>query len=210
MGYPERRRAAADGSPVERFWGGQPGTARVLAATVLAAVLGAALAGGSARGASSVSAARALAAAGQKGLTLYSVGVAEQFLNHSDDRARGEGNNPFGIFTDTPGVAQAGGSGPFPGDQAIYQLNLFADPNLKTKAGSVEFVCIYGFNKDGYCDVSFRLRGGDLIGTSDFSFTDTTFSVAVTGGSGKYEGTTGAMLESPSVNHSQRLVFSLK
>ena len=158
MSCPERRSVAADGGPVQHSPGPQPGagTGRVLAAAVaLAAVLGATVAGGSAHGASSVSATRALAAAGQKRLTLYSVGVAEQFLNHADDRARGEGNNPFGIFTDTPGVAQAGGSGPFPGDQAIYQLNLFADSSLKEKAGSVEFICIYGFNKDGYCDVSF-------------------------------------------------------
>ena len=43
-------------------------------------------------------------------------------------------------------------------------------------------MCIYGFNKDGYCDASFKLDGGDLAGTGAFSFTTTSFTVAMTGG----------------------------
>src|ERR1700722_16328954 len=58
-------------------------------------------------------------------LTFYGVGSAEQFLDHSDDRARGEGNNPFGTFADTPAVAEPGSTGPFAGDQAVYKILLY-------------------------------------------------------------------------------------
>src|SRR5580700_10144194 len=58
-------------------------------------------------------------------LTYYSIASAEQFLDHSDDRTRGEGNNPFGAFADTPAVAEPGSNGPFAGDQAVYKLNLY-------------------------------------------------------------------------------------
>ena len=73
-------------------------------------------------------------------LTLYSVGVAEQFLNHSDDRARGEGNNPFGNFTDVTAVAQATGNGPFPlGDQAIYQFDVYAGRHPEGEGRDIRF-----------------------------------------------------------------------
>ena len=141
-------------------------------------------------------------------LTVYSVGVAEQYLNHTDDRARGEGNNPFGAFTDVTAVAQASGNGPFPGDQAIYQLDVYSDANLKTRIGTAVFVCIYAFSKDGYCDASFKFHGGNLVGTGSFGFTSTSFTLAINGGTGKYLGLSGVMRETPTPNHAQRLAFA--
>ena len=52
-------------------------------------------------------------------LTFYSVATLEQFLNHSDDRTRGKGNNPFGGFKDVtdPTGKETSGNGPFAGDR---------------------------------------------------------------------------------------------
>jgi hypothetical protein len=142
-----------------------------------------------------------------KTLTVYSVGAYEQFLNHEDDRARGEGDNPFGRFTDATAVAQPSAAGPFPGDQAIFQLTVFKDPSLKTKIGTAEFNCLYNFNKNGYCDVLFQLRAGTLSGSGAFNFNATKFTLAITGGTGTFDGARGVVSEAPAQNHAQRLAF---
>jgi hypothetical protein len=144
-----------------------------------------------------------------KSLTFYSVGTSEQFLDHADDRARGEGNNPFGNFTDATKTVQPGGNGPYPGDQALFQLTVYRAANLKTKAGVAEFNCIYNFNKNGYCDVLVQIQGGTLIGAGAINFNSTKFTLSISGGSGKFNGASGVMVETPAPNHSQRLAFVL-
>jgi|SRR5579872_3890610 len=156
-------------------------------------------------GSGAASAGRARATA--KTLTVYSVGAYEQFLNHEDDRARGEGDNPFGRFTDATAVAQPSAAGPFPGDQAIFELTVFKDPSLKVKIGTAEFNCLYNFNKNGYCDVLFQLRGGSVTGAGAFNFNATKFTLAITGGTGTFDGASGVVSEAPAQNHAQRLAF---
>jgi hypothetical protein len=155
------------------------------------------------------SAATAHPSSATKPLTLYSLGSAEQFVNNKDDRARGEGNNPFGNYTDVTALAQTSGNGPFAGDEAIFQLRLFSDPQLQKSAGVAVFTCLYNFNKNGYCDVTFQLHGGTLVGSGAFNFNSTKFTLAITGGDGKYIAQSGLMDESPAANHAQRLVFAL-
>lgn len=145
--------------------------------------------------------------AAAKTLTVYSAGAYEQFLNHEDDRARGEGDNPFGRFTDATAVAQPSAAGPFPGDQAIFQLTVYKDAALKTKIGTAEFNCLYNFNKNGYCDVLFQLQGGTVSGAGAFNFNATKFTLAVTGGTGTFDGASGVVAEAPAQNHAQRLSF---
>ncbi len=142
-------------------------------------------------------------------LVIYSVATQEQFLNHSDDRTRGKGSNPFGNFHDTTTPTQGGGSGPFPGDRAIFVFALYTDANLKKNAGSATFTCQYGFNKNAFCDAAYVLNGSTLIGAGAFNFNANTFSLAITGGTGKFRGKTGDLMAIPAAKHSQHLVFTL-
>jgi hypothetical protein len=142
-------------------------------------------------------------------LTLYSVAEQEQYVNNSDSRILGIGNNPFGNFKDVT-AATSKGNGPFPGDEALFSFNLYSDPSLKTRAGSATFTCQYNFNKNVFCDAAFKLRnGGTLIASGAFNFNTSKFTLAVTGGSGAYADRAGIVQETPSSNHSQRLAFVL-
>jgi hypothetical protein len=147
------------------------------------------------------------AATGQQKFTLYSVTVVEQFLDHSDDRARGKGNNPFGNFKDSKTTTKEAGNGPFPGDNAVFSFGLYTDAALKTSVGSAIFTCTYNFNKHAFCDASYQLNGGVLIGAGAFNFNAGTFAVAITGGTGKYANATGDISATPAAKHSQRLAF---
>lgn len=141
---------------------------------------------------------------------VYGVGAAEQFVNNKDDRARGEGNNPFGNFSDATAVAQKSGNGPFAGDQGYFLLTVYSSSNLSKKIGTATFTCQYGFQKRGFCNAAFVLPGGTLYGSGDFSFDTTTFTIPITGGSGRYDGAHGVVTNSPAPNHASRLAFDLR
>jgi hypothetical protein len=135
--------------------------------------------------------------------------MQEQFVNNADDRTRGIGNNPFGNFNDSAPVTKTG-SGPFPGDEALFSFNLYTNVDRKTKAGSAIFRCYYNFSKNAFCDVSFQLTGkGTLTAVGAFNFNATQFNLAVTGGYGGYANARGVVAESPGAKHSQRLAFVL-
>ena len=150
---------------------------------------------------------RAHAAKDVKSLTLYSVATEEQFVDNADDRQRIRGNNPFGNFKDTTATTKEKGNGPFPGDEALFKFNIFTDPKLKSSGGTAVFTCLYNFNKNAYCAVTYQLTAGTLIGAGAFNFNANTFSVAITGGTAKYRGETGEMDGVPGPNHAQRLTF---
>src|SRR5262249_51811729 len=132
----------------------------------------------------------------------------EQFLNHADDRARGEGNNPFGNFHD-PGLGTEHGSGPLAGDRAVFNFKLFKDQTLRKSIGTATFMCEYGFNRNAFCNASYRLKGGELLGEGAFSFDATTFDLVIVGGTNRFLGVTGDMKAAPAVRHAQRLEFRL-
>jgi hypothetical protein len=150
------------------------------------------------------------AASGQQRLTLYSITEQEQFVNNQDDRARGEGHNPFGAYSDvSPAVTKPKG-GPFPGDEALFSFNVYRSADLKTRAGSAVFTCQYNFGKNAFCDVSFQLvNGGTLIAEGAFNFDAARFTLAITGGYGRYSDVTGEVVATPSAHHAQRLNFQL-
>jgi hypothetical protein len=126
-------------------------------------------------------------------LTFYGLVDREQYVNNRDDRSRGQGSNLFGSANGT-GVAttKAHGKGPLPGDQGMYQLQLYPTTQLQKPGATAVFVCQYEFVQAGNCNVSFQLDGGTVIGTTNFdAFERKTFSVIVTGGTGRYRNTTG-------------------
>jgi hypothetical protein len=143
-------------------------------------------------------------------MTLYSITEQEQFVNNEDDRARGEGHNPFGTYSDVSAAVTKPKAGPFPGDEALFSFNVYKRPDLTIRAGTAVFICQYNFGKNAFCDVSFRLGdGGTLIAEGAFNFDASSFTLAITGGDGKYTDATGELEASPSANHAQRLSFQL-
>jgi hypothetical protein len=153
------------------------------------------------------SAAAGVAKAPQQ-MTIYSIATQEQFLNHKDDRARGNGNNPFGNFKDTTTPTAQGGNGPFAGDRAVFTFKLFKSADLRTAIGSATLVCQYSFNKNAFCNAAYVLKGGTLIGGGEFNFNASKFALGIQGGTGEYSGKLGDLALSPAANHAQRLVFT--
>jgi hypothetical protein len=193
-----RRAAAAVSAAWRRRRCGTPRRALALTAAYAALLLPSVL-----------SATGAQAAALGHRLTIYSVAEQEEFINHEDDRIRGSGRNPFGNFRDVaPSTSTA--AGPFPGDEALFSFNLYASSGLGKRIGTAVYTCMYNFNKNAFCDATFRFTGGStLVAEGSFNFNTTAFGLAVTGGDGTYAGASGTLNESPAANHAQRLVFIL-
>jgi hypothetical protein len=128
-------------------------------------------------------------------MTFYASVQRTAFVNNSDDRARGEGRNPFGNYTGA-GVAtptREGTYGPFAGDEGEVALRLYSDAKHNRPLGRGIVICLYGFAANGACDVSFALPKGDLVGKGVFSFDAKTFTYALVGGTGSYRGAAGTI-----------------
>ena len=66
----------------------------------------------------------------------YSNVTNEVFVDNNDDEARGAVNNPSGIHDAKAAAKDETGSGPFPGDEALFKFGIFSSSKLDTGAGS--------------------------------------------------------------------------
>lgn len=144
-------------------------------------------------------------------LVLYATGASEEFINSNDDEARGDTNNPFGIRPLSPAALQRvdQGSGPFPGDYALFTLRLHTDAALKTRAGLETLTCFYLFAKDAFCDVTLNLADGNLVASGVFSFAAKSYALAVTGGTGRFNGASGELDVSPAAGDAEKIAVLL-
>jgi hypothetical protein len=142
-------------------------------------------------------------------IILYGLVKSEQFVNNKDDRQRGIGSNPFGNYKDVTATTKQNGKGPFAGDFDAFSFNIYRSPTLKRRAGSATLECTYFFEKMAFCKAIYSLDDGILVGAGPIDFKSGRFALAITGGTGKYEGARGDVESSPAANHSQRLVFRL-
>jgi hypothetical protein len=158
-----------------------------------------------------VACASAGAAQGPRTFRIWSIATHEQFLNHSDDRVRGLGNNPFGSFKDSTGPTgkETTGNGPFAGDRSVFTFAIFRSADLSSRIGSATFSCEYVFDKNAFCMAAYVLPEGMLLGDGYFNFNAKTFGVSVTGGTGKYSGVSGYLQADPAVHHQQRLTITI-
>jgi hypothetical protein len=159
-----------------------------------------------------VAAASSARAASPSSLTVYAVPTGANFIDHSDDRARGIGNNPFNV--DTKSLAaksqkKEAGGGPYPGDEANYGFKLYSSSSLTKPVGSATIYCTYNFNQKAECDALFTLKSGALFASGPIDFNARTFMLAVTGGTLKYMTATGQVAAAPAKKTSQRLEFVL-
>jgi hypothetical protein len=155
-------------------------------------------------------AALASGAAQSRTMTFYSIATKEQFLNHSDDRTRGKGNNPFGGFVDTvaPTGKENAGNGPFAGDRTVFTFALFADPHMQTRIGTAQLICEYVFDQNAFCSAAYNLPKGQLIGTGFFNFNASRFGISVGGGTGSYRNQRGHMQADPAVKKLQKITVT--
>ena len=73
------------------------------------------------------------------------------------------------------------------------------------------FTCQYSFDKNAYCDASFRLRTRQHDdGRGRVQLQRDQFTLDVTGGYGELANRTGFVEETPSARHAQKLSFELE
>ncbi len=118
-------------------------------------------------------------------LTFYAYATHVRFVNHADDRARGNIHNPFNADAKSL-VTVTKGTGPFPGDTAQYNFKLYRDPNLKHGAGSAVYTCTFNFAHHAICTALYEVSTGTMFASGPTDFDSTQFTLAVTGGTGKY------------------------
>jgi hypothetical protein len=142
-------------------------------------------------------------------VTRYSNVTNEVFVDNNDDEARGAVNNPYGIEDQKAAAHDENGSGPFPGDEALFKFGLFSSSKLDAATGSGVYTCEYSFSKTAFCSVTFALSDGTLYADGELDFGARSWALTVTGGTGRYTGLSGEVDAAPSGKHAQRLTFSL-
>jgi hypothetical protein len=142
-------------------------------------------------------------------VTLYSVANGEQFLRYSDDRQRGYGNNPFGNFKDTHATINRHKNGALPGDIDQFEFNVYKGADLKQRIGTAKITCQYNFNLHAFCDATYQLQNGTLVGAGPIDFNTPGFAIAITGGTGAYQGLRGELDSTPAAHRAQRLRITL-
>ncbi|MBV8395838.1 MAG: hypothetical protein JO064_06220 [Actinobacteria bacterium] len=150
------------------------------------------------------------ARAAQRSIVIYSQTTREEFNNHSDDRVRGDLDNPFGKTQSAATAAGQIGRGPFAGDRAVFTFNLYSDAGLGTSIGSATFDCQYAFATRGICQAEWDFNGGIVLGMGFIDFNAKTFALAVIGGSGKYRDARGDVFITPDQSkRGNKLAFTL-
>ena len=151
----------------------------------------------------------ALGAGSRRSMNIYAVATHAQYVDHSDDRQRGNITNPFAV--ETPAVGQKEkGKGPFAGDNALFAFNLYSDPGLKHKVGTAVYSCTFNFGHQAFCSANFQLTDGTMSASGAADFDTTTFTLAVSGGNGAYLGLRGQVSSSPAGKDAHQLAFLLR
>ena len=129
-----------------------------------------------------------------RSFVLYARATGAQFVNHADDRERGDIINPFNADTlPTPPSANSGKKGARAGDNALFTLKLFADANLKRPVGDAVYSCTFNFAQEAVCSATFETRSGTMFAMGPAKLDGTTIVLPVTGGTGQYAGAHGQL-----------------
>ncbi len=165
-------------------------------------------------------------------LSVYARSNEFQYLDHNDDEARGDTDNPLGTLVyahcaalphyqlnlcDTAATRAAAAksnehnNGPFPGDTSIFAFDLYKSSSFEEKVGSAVLTCQYYFAHYGFCDATFQMaNGGTLVGEGTFDFDAKKFSLALTGGSGAaYRDVFGGEVDIRPSGNGQHFAFAL-
>jgi len=136
-------------------------------------------------------------------LTIYAVATKGQYADHADDRARGVLDNPFNADENRP---TGSGKKTRAGDNALIALKLYSDPSFKKRIGSGTYSCTFTTAKVALCNADFELNNGSMSASGPTNFDAATFTLAVSGGTGKYLGARGQVSSAP-LGKGHRLTF---
>jgi hypothetical protein len=141
--------------------------------------------------------------------TMYSVAKTEQFIDNGDDEVRGWIRNPFAMRDLAQESLENHGASPLPGDESLFSLALYSGADQKASTGTATLTCEYAFSRNAFCDETYQLKGGTVLAAGPVGFDGKTFSLAIVGGSGKYEQATGDLTSTEGPNSTQRVALSL-
>ena len=88
--------------------------------------------------------------------------------------------------------------------------SIHADASLKTIAGSATLTCYYYFGKNAFCDATYQLRSGTLIGGNAIAFSATHFRGCDHGRHEQVPHGDRDAEASPSGKQAQRLDFAIE
>lgn len=146
-------------------------------------------------------------ASGWQALTVKESPRNETFIDNNDDEARGDVNNPWGAINDgAAAIIDEHVNGPFPGDEAFFTFHI---ESRSGGAGLGFFMCQYYFAHYGFCHATFQFGGGTFVAEGTFSFDAKTFTLAVTGGYGRFGDEVGEIDAARSNGQTQELSFEL-
>jgi hypothetical protein len=130
----------------------------------------------------------------RRSVVFYGKPTRAQFINHADDRARGNFTNPFGDGLPTPPNANSGKPGARAGDNALFTLKLYSDAKLTRPVGTAAYSCTVNFGQQAICEGQFVLSaGGTMIALGPADLKSGDFVLPVTGGTGRYAGAHGQL-----------------
>jgi hypothetical protein len=153
----------------------------------------AALAGLAVAATAAVPAAQATTQA-RRSFVFYAKQTRAQFINHADDRARGNITNPFDADTPpTPPNANSAKKGARAGDNALFTLKLYSDAKLTRAVGTASYSCTFNFGQQAICEGQFALGNGTMIAMGPANLQTGDLVLPVTGGTGRYAGAHGQL-----------------
>jgi hypothetical protein len=139
---------------------------------------------------------------------VYAKAKRARFVNHADDRERGDKLNSFNADTlQPPPDANSGKKGTRAGDNALVSLTLYADRNLTRVVGSAIYSCTFNFGQEATCDGQFSLHGGSISALGPAKLDGSQFVLAVTGGTGGYAGAHGQVTSTSSSGLKSTQIF---
>jgi hypothetical protein len=146
-----------------------------------------------------------------RALVFYGKATHVQFVNHADDRARGNATNPFGIDAGVPPppTANSAHKGARAGDQLIVSLDLYPDGALTKSIGTAVYSCTFNFAEQATCDADFEFKNGSMFATGPADFVTGQFTLAVIGGTGAYLGSRGEFSNVATGKNTSRIDFLL-
>lgn len=161
-------------------------------------------------GASFVSAAPA--AGRTRTLVFYARPTQVQFINHADDRARGDVTSPFDPDAKLPPPPNANNAkkGARAGDNALFRLKLYSDAKLTRSVGTVVYSCTFNFDQQATCDADIELASGGMIASGPADLQTGQFTLAVVGGTDDYLGARGQLTSAPAAKkNTSRIALEL-
>ena len=133
----------------------------------------------------------------RRSFVFYAKPTRAQFINHADDRERGNITNPFGDAVLPPSQRELREAGRAPGDNALFMLKLYSDAKLTRLVGTASYSCTVNFGQQAICEGQFELGDGTMIAVGQADLRSGDWVLPVSGGTRRYAGAHGQLTSKP-------------